>query len=316
MNTMIGRYDATRRDLAALLGEFEDAAYGPESYPPLFYHLIWFGEPLTARLLSAFQTANTKKGGDWQKWDEFPGGDPCGRFFGFERSLSAFMSMAQRGMEILTRIRELRNAEDVFLPADFTIDLTPYQGHLAWIYLVFETARAYSTPILRTEPCYWGCTGQVNDEEPQVYAKTEDGIAYPDHPPLERLSCNLFEASDEAIRLWLNPSEAVTIGDPIIDTPPIRLPPEPEQNGPQPPNVFWLWGKRYTFSPKPWDLLSILWGGGKVKKEDAMLCIYQADDAERKFTSTVKHLQHELGAQDCPAAVYTKREYIWLEYDK
>jgi hypothetical protein len=315
----LGQYDAARRGLENLLREFEEAADGPGSYPPLFHQLISpLDGPLTEPQWRAFIDANARQGGEWQDWDVLPGGKRCGRLFGHECSFQEFVRMAERGMELLRSISQMRTGESVILPGGLILRLPSGDGCRGWLQLLYETARAYSTPFLSAEPGYWGCTGQLNGEEDSVWTSTPEGVRYPVHPFYEGLTHNLFESSAEALCLWLGLTEDMDFGEPLDDTP-IYLPPEPGKDGPRPPNEFCLWGKLYEFSPMAWRLLEFLWGRGKVKKEDAMRHVYGgAGDDERAFKSLVKRLQAELADEKhpCPAAVRTKKEYIWLEIHK
>jgi hypothetical protein len=311
---VFGQYDAARRALERLLEEFEAAADGPEPYPPLGHQLISpLCGPLTGQQWSAFISANTKQQGDWQRWDAFPGGQSCGRLFGQKDSLSRFIEMADTGMALLRTIKATQDDGTAVLPEGLVLRLPTGEAGQGWLQLLYETARAYPTPFLSADPGFWACTGQLDCEEEAVWETTPDGIRYPVHPFFEELRPNLFEASAEAIRLWLDPSQAISVGDRISDGPPVRLPPEPERNGPCPPNEFWLWGKRHELSPKPWLLLEFLWGKEWVRKEDAMRYVYGGtDDAESAFKSLVKRLQGEIANNDCPAEVHTKKEHIRL----
>jgi hypothetical protein len=322
MDTMIGilvlgQYGAARRELEKLLREFEEAADGPESYPPLGHQRISpLDGPLNERQWRAFIRANTRQGGDWQEWDVLPGGEYCGRLFGHEVSLSDFNGMAARVMQLLRGISQMRNGESVILPDGLILRLPSGDGCRGWLQLLYETARAYSTPYLSAEPGYWGCTGQMNGEEDSVWTSTPEGVRYPAHPFYEELHKNLFESSAEAIRLWLCPTDDMDFGEQLAD-PPIYLPPDPGKDGPRPQYKFCFWGTLYEFSPMPWRLLEFLWGKKEVEKEDAMRHVYGgADDKESAFNSLVKRLQTELRKQNCPAAVRPKGEKIWLEVHK
>jgi hypothetical protein len=179
-------------------------------YPPLHHQLIApFEESMMSEEWRAFIRANTKRKGEWQEWDEYPGGVRYGRFFGTDISLSRFKIKAERGMEILRRISQMRNHESVILPEGLILDLPSDKGYQGWILLLYETGRAYSTPVLSAVPAYWGCTGQVNGNEEMVLHTTPEGIRYPVHPFFEELRSNLFACSAEAIRLWLSPTEEV-----------------------------------------------------------------------------------------------------------
>jgi hypothetical protein len=301
----VGQYDAARRELEKLLEEFVEAADGPESYPSLGHQLISpLNGPWTTEVWEKFIKANSHKNGDWQEFQIFSGGESCARFFGTEDSLSSFIRMAERGMETLKKILKMMEDGKVILPDGLILRLPSCEGNEGWIHLVYDTAHCYPTPFLHADPGNWGCTGQFNWDE--------DGN--PAHPFFEKLRSELFKSSAEALSLWLDPSQADITGDRVTDKPPVYLPPEPEQNGPIPPNEFWLWGKPYEFSPKPWLLLEFLWGQGKVKQEDAMRHIYgHADDDQRKFKSLVKSAQRQLAAKDYLAEVHTSRGYISLE---
>jgi hypothetical protein len=293
-----GQYDAACRELAQLGEEFEYAAA-----LPLDHQLISpLDGPWTPEKWASFILANTHSGGDRQEFQVFADRRSCARFFG-AGSLDAFIRLAERGMATLRKISRMREEGKVILPEGLILRLPSALGHLGWIQLLYETARCYPTPLLHAEAGYWGCTGQFN----------WDAEGNPAHPFYEELRYDLFRSSAEAIRLF-SVTEANITGDRITDEPPVYLPPEPEENGPRPVNKFWLWGKPYESTPKPWRLLEFLWGKKEVKKEDAGRHIYGgADDVEDRFRSLVKRLQSELAQQNCPAEVHTKGEYIWLD---
>jgi hypothetical protein len=296
-----GQYDAACRDLLKLQEEFGEAV---EGYPPLFHQLISpLDKPWAAEKWARFVEANTHASEDWQRFEVLPGGMACGRFFGTsDTSLDSFIRMAERVMECLRRISKMKEGEKVILPDGLELRLPFAQGYQGWMQLLYETARCYPTVLLNAEPGNWGCTGQLTSDD------------NPAHAFYEEMRHDLFQSSAEAIRLFFATEVEIT-GDPITDEPPAYLPPEPERNGPHPPNKFWLWGHCYEFSPRPWLLLTFLWGQaeGDVTKEDAMKYIYDADDVEGKFKSLVGHLRTELAEQNCPAEVRTKKEYIWLD---
>jgi len=296
-----GQYDAARRGLEKLRAEFEYAAA-----LPLGHQLISpLDKPWPDHKWAAFIAANNKTSGERQEFEVFPGKDCCSRFYGMG-SLRSFISMAEIGMAVLNRISKMREDRTIILQGGLTLRLPSCEGYQGWLQLLYETARCYSTHVLHAEPGYWGCSGQFPSDE-----------ANPDHPFYEELRCDLFKSSADAINLWLDPSEAMCIGEHITDTP-IYLPPEPEKDGPYPPNMFWLWGQKYEFSPKAWLLLEYLWMNlpFPVKMEDANKYVYGgADDCEDEaaFQSTVKRLQSELGKRNCPAEVHCKKLYITLE---
>jgi hypothetical protein len=295
-----GQYDAARRELERLAEEFDY-----KKTLPLGHQLISpLDGPWTNRQWEAFIEANTKKSPDWQEFEILPGGSSCSRFFG-PGSLDDFGRFANRGMECLKKISKMKEDRTVILRHDLIVRLPSCQGYHGWLQLLYDTARAYSTPFFHAEPGYWGWTGQFPGEDSD-----------PAHPFFEELRYDLFESSAEAIAMWLDPSDAICTGDRITNTP-IYLPPESEKNGPYPPNKFWLWGECYEFSPKAWSLLEFVYGQDSVKKEHAIGHIYGgADDSEGAFDSTVKRLQTELGDQDCPADVHTKAGYIVFEVFK
>jgi len=293
-----------------LLEEFEeDQGLGHQMISPL-------DGPWTDRQWRTFIDANTfssaNKEVEWQKFEIFPGRQSCSRFFGLKDSLNSFIRKAEEGMTIITKIAKMRDDKTIILPDGLTVRLPSSKGYEGWLELLYATASCYSTPVLHVEGGNWGWTGQLQGEA--------DGD--PAHPFYQELPFDLFESSGEAISLWLGPSEAFRMADKIIDTP-ILLPPEPEKNGPYPPNKFWLRGKCYEFSPKPWLLLAYLWMNlpDPVRIEDAVKHVYggadEYDNEDRFKSSALKKLQGELVKQDCPAQVHGKKSkdttYITLE---
>lgn len=304
-------YAAARRELEKLLREFEEAADGPESYPPLGHQLISpLDGPWTNNQWSNFIKANTHSNGEWQECEVFPGGVSCGRFFGSDISLDWFTRMAERAIKTLKKISTLKEEGKAILPDGLILCLPSADGCQGWLQLLYETARRYPTAFLHSEPGNWGCTGQFNWNEST-------------QPFCEELRYDLFQSSAEAIHLFFAPpTEEEIAGERITDKPPVYLPPEPQQNGPYPPNEFWLWGTPYEFSGKAWLLLEFLWGKWKVKSDDAKRNVYgEADDwiDDGAFLSTVKRLQSELRNQNCPVTVHIKKDprdgekYITLE---
>jgi hypothetical protein len=300
----LGEYDAACRQLQHLREEFEEAVN--EWYPPLGHQLISpLDGPWSNTQWSEFTRANTHADGEWQKFEVFPGGDSCGRFFGTDTSLASFMRMAEIGMRTLQTLSTLKLEGNAAVPDGLIIRLPAAAGYQGWLQLLYETGRCYPTAFLHAEPGHWGCTGQFDWNEHA-------------HPFYEQLGYDVFRSSAVAISLFFEPaSEAEITSDRTADEPPVYLPPEPEGNGPYPPDQFWLWGKSYRFAPKPWQLLEFLWGKGPVKKIEAMRHVYGgADDAEEKITNLAKRLRAELASQDCPMEAHTGGAYIYLEYFK
>ncbi len=308
-----GKYDAARRELARLLRDFEEAA---DTYPCLGHQFISpLDGPLTSAQWSAFFEANSLAGGDWQEWDDLPGGECCSRFFGNEISLSSFSRMADSGMKVLATLSRMAEAADLILPSELLLRLPSCEGHHGWLQLLYETARCFLSPWLFAEAGFWGCSGQCTGEEDSRWVTTAAGITYPAHPFFEELRYDLFQSSAAAIRLWLDPDQADSLGDTITDTP-IVLPLEPERNGPSMPNAFWLNGKRYDgFSPAAWRLLECLWGKEAVSMDEAIRHVYGygANGMESALKATQKRLSRELDEKGCPVEVHRKEELFFLE---
>ena len=305
-----GQYDAIRREMIRLQAEFEEAA---QTYPCLGHQLVSpLDGPLTPNRWSAFSAANSKRDGDWQEWDHHPGGESCSRFYGNKESLNAFTRMADAGMNVLARLSKLADAPNVILPSKFVLKPPSCKKYYGWLQLLHETARCYSTPFLHAEPGYWDCTGQSNGQEDSEVASL-DGLSIPAHPFYEELRYDLFESSAEAVRLWLDPVQAICFGIHVTDTP-IYLPPEPEMNGPSMPDSFWLNGKKYDgFSPAAWRLLECLWGQVWVSMDDAIRHVYGIGASEGAIISTQKRLSRELDAKSCPAEIHRKQGGFYLE---
>ena len=308
-----GQYDAARRELDRLQIEFDDAA---ESYPSLFHQLVSpLNGPLTTEQWSAFKNANSDQNGDWREWDDLPGGDSCGRFFGHEISLSRFIRMAESGMAILSDMEELADDGGSIVPCDLLLRLPSSDGHHGWLQLLYWTARCYSTPILHADPGYWAYTGQPTGRTDSE-STSVSGVLIPAHPFFEELRYDLFRSSAEAIRYWLDPDLAFERGDFITETP-IHLPPEPERNGPSMPDAFWFDGKKYEgFSPTAWRLLECLYGKDWVSMDDAIRHVNGGTGTECAIISAQKRLSSELDAKGCPVEVHRKQAGFYLAYFK
>lgn len=159
--TGFGQYDALRRQLH-LLGEAFDEAHDLR----LFHQRISpMDGPFTQQQWSEFISANTYSQGEWQTWRVHPGGEECSRFFGEELGFRTFENMAERGLALLTDIRALKPSDSVVLPSGLLVKSPAYTGMPGWIEFLYETARCYSTLVLRARAGYWNRTGQLSGED-------------------------------------------------------------------------------------------------------------------------------------------------------
>lgn len=274
-------YARLRRNLEVLADDFQAAA---RDYP-----LIWCQVIHGAPDWTCFMAQNPGNEFDWQEWEVLSSRDCCVRFFGNEISLSSFTSMAKRGMELVWALDDLQKANGFVQPEGMVLQLPAERDHLGWLRLVFQTAQCYSTATLQADPGFWGHSGSVD------VAKVRD-------PLFEELRADLFSSSAEAIRLWLNPSEAVRVG-PYVDESPIDLPPPPERDGPQLPDSFWFHGKCYKdFASLEMRLLDCLWGRDGVTIQEAIEKVYgdEAEDKDTAILSLKKRVSAKFVEQNAP----------------
>jgi hypothetical protein len=290
----VAGYARLRADLETLAGEFEDVDC------PLFCQLLF---PLLAPIdWPRFLSANDQ-GREWQEWERFPHRDCRARFFGDEEGLSAFTTLAKRGFDLLLAVAGLEKLKRFRPPEGMEIQVPAEQGHLGWLWLVFQTARCYSTATLQADPGFWNHSGAVD-------------LAKASAPFVEELRGDLFASSAEAIRLWLDPSEAVCIG-PYVEDSPIYLPPPPEQDGPQFPDLFWLQGKCYSgFANLAMRFLGCIWGRDSVTIQEAIDTVYgdEVGDKDTAIYSLQKRINLKFLDQEAPVEIKRRDARFYLYF--
>ncbi len=213
-------YEVLRAELLGLTEEFEQAA---AQHPFLGHQWLWGDEEMKAADWQAFFSANSVHGGDWQEWQPLPGRVRSARFFGFQQGLYDYLRLARRGWRLLRKIKRLAG-EGQPLPVGVCVNLPDLGAQHGWTEAVYLTARAYATAVLSERSGYWGRTGQSTGDEDTLWTKTESGQRFLTCPAYEALLHDVFHSSAEAIRLWLSPSESLTVGEVAENTPPIVLP--------------------------------------------------------------------------------------------
>jgi hypothetical protein len=203
-------YEHFRRKLFELSMAFDAAAV---SHPNLLHQWVWGGyENMQVADWQAFIRANSRIDGDWQEWSVAPGGMRCARFHGFEDGLTEYHRLAERGYKFLQDLRAwLDGCAEA--PAGIVLNLPEETGPHGWTEAIYLTARCYATAMLSERSGYWNVSGQGSGSEEDSWTTTEAGERYPDHPAYEELVHDVFHSSAEAIRLWLDPDQAVRIGD-------------------------------------------------------------------------------------------------------
>jgi hypothetical protein len=90
-------------------------------------------------------------------------------------------------------------------------------------------------------------------------------------------------------------------------------------DGPQPPDSFYLDGRKYTnISRRAWLLLKTLWepgAGERVHRDEVMEAVYgmNYDQTVDALDSLRKRLNRVLADQRCPAEVMNRGHYLWIE---
>lgn len=214
-------YDLFRSQLLDLAAEFDEAAI---AYPPLMHQWVWGDEKMKGADWQAFIRANSRPDGDWQEWSVVPRRMRCARFHGFDDGLDEFLRLAKRGYALLTTAKDWIKANTAST-SGVVLRLPKETGQHGWAEAVYLTARRYATALLSERSAYWAISGQSTDEETASWTVTQTGEQYPDHPAYEELVHDIFRSSAEAIRLWLAPSQVVTVGEVLESLDQIVLPP-------------------------------------------------------------------------------------------
>jgi hypothetical protein len=195
-----------RIELMRLLDHFERAA---GRCAPIYHQLLWTLAPMTVEAWSAFVSANEAAVGGRHEWDIFPDGQACGLLRGDGEGWEEFRRLAASGSLLL----------EAFKPEGESKVSAP--GHHTWLSVVHDTAAAAATAILRLEYGLWGAAAETRPDELETLAKETTGgeVRFPKHPQVQTLHHDLFVSSAEAIRLWLDPDSAVTVGVPLCAWP-------------------------------------------------------------------------------------------------
>jgi hypothetical protein len=212
-------YEGFRSELFQLAGAFDEAG---ALFRPLLHQWVWGDETMKSADWQAFIRANSRADGDWQNWSVVPGRLRCARFHGFQKGLDEYLRLAERGYSLLRRLRDCtKDRHD--LPTGLVLDLPKKLGKDAWTEAIYLTARCYATALLSERSGYWASSGQGTGSEDDSWTTTEAGERYPDHPACEELIHDAFRSSAEAIRLWLDPEQVVTVGE-VLDHPRLVFP--------------------------------------------------------------------------------------------
>jgi hypothetical protein len=221
-------YRPLRKALGSLLREFRRCSY---TFPPLYHEAL--RSPSAPKrhpegMWPAFVAANAGRSGGWEQWDEFPGGDYCGRFFGSGDGLEEFQRLGESVHLVL---------------AEFNSALDAGRDYHGFLESLYDMARSYPTPLLRLKLRVWGHEGlggpfEGTDLEERVAAAAvwlEDQLArwtappegrggYPTNPFCETLVHSLFTSAEAAVRLLIDPASALLVGT-LLDDLPTLLPP-------------------------------------------------------------------------------------------
>ena len=293
---LVSGYARIRRDLDELADEFDNAA---ATFPPICAQIIYKCDSIFS--WSDFWAANPGNDLDWQETEVCGSNDRCIRYCGYADSLPGFRRLAPRGYDLLLALHDLQAADGFIAPESMDLQLPDVSGYLGWIQLIFNAARCFATATLQAKPGFWGHTGSVD-------------VAKVTAPFFEELRSDLFSSSAEAIRVWLDPSQAVSVGD-FVEESWVCLPPPPEQDGPAYPDAFWFHGKRYKgFAPKGMRLLERLFGREGVSLQAAIESVYgeESDEKETAILSLQKRLSRRLLDQEAPVEVIRRDGKLYL----
>jgi hypothetical protein len=210
----MSEYEAYRSELERLQDEFEQLA---NQLPGLFHELFWTTGPMTEKAWGAFIAENKALTGGWEKWDVFPNREGCSRFIGNPAALDVFERWADSAFLLLQTLPG--HVGKLTLPGNL--------GRHGWLQVLYESAGAFATPLLRLDYRLWKCPADADAAGLErlahdCWSTCSEGDRYPTHPFVQALAHDLFRSSAEAIRLWLHPHVAVRV-DGSLCRPPVLL---------------------------------------------------------------------------------------------
>ena len=241
----MSRYADLRNELIRMRSEFGSYQYRVRS---LGYDLIGRpdGEPWTKDGFNSFVDANERVGGvPWEKWELWPDGTSCGRFWGInscEKWVLEFKQLASRAFLTLHEMGMLvQNNEPV--PDEFgseiptlrrTEGLSTDEADFLWLELLHDWGNRFATSHLQVGLRIWNYPSPEPTKAEfeavlhQTTTPDDGGASYHQHPLCSSLLVDVFVASAELIRLFVEPDEVIRIGMWDSETE-IYLPGEPEK---------------------------------------------------------------------------------------
>ena len=148
-----------------------------------------------------------------ESWLIFNGGKHCGLYQGNLESREYFQRLALSGDSVLAHLSRI--------PARLgsRTDRSTYSDEQGWIFSVFKTAVAMNTPRLwvREDPAFYDRVNRLKRPVTELSDEFSDELdegrndASLIHPVCSRLAPDVFSASYEAIRIWLDPSSAISL---------------------------------------------------------------------------------------------------------
>jgi hypothetical protein len=217
---------------------------------------------MTEKAWGAF-VANQTSADEWEKWEVFPNHDGCSRFIGNLAALGEFERWADSAFLLLHALPG--GAGNITLPGNV--------GRHGWLQVLYETAGAFATPLLRLGYRLWQCPKDADAAELERLAHNcwstgSEGERYPRHPFVQTLAHDLFRSSAEAIRLWLNPHLAVSV-DGSLCRAPVLLHADADAAEEQAGEEGYLSGRHEQIKPV-WNgepgIKELCWNGSLIKK--------------------------------------------------
>jgi hypothetical protein len=201
------RYEGFRSEMERLQHYFERAA---DHFPGLYHQLLWTAGAMNERKWFGFINANRTVDCPWEEWEVFPDFEGCCRFHGNKAGMEEFRRLANSGM-LLLQARQGPGLQDAC-----TVSMQTNPGYYGWLQLLYESAGHFATPMLRLDYHTWGQRGDASEVEMERLAcacsMSSDGTEqFPTHPFVQTLQHDLFQSSAEAIRLWLEPNQGISV---------------------------------------------------------------------------------------------------------
>jgi len=150
-----------------------------------------------------------------EEWYIFKEGRKCGRCYGEAQAFEEFEGLAKTADYLLQRLSVLPNTFGQ------TIYAFNSEGIRTWLYQVFTTALAVHSTLLyqiralefemaidELDPVKEPDLGSLSSEDMKDQPVTRSDVI---HPECFRLYPNLFLASFEAIRIWLDPTSRMSL---------------------------------------------------------------------------------------------------------